>query len=209
MSPSSGVGFTGRPIGTSRVGRYSGDNIRAWVAAWVDRQIQTASPPNYPAARERLLNLVGTWQGSGPFGIWQAPDYPDAIFRKLKNTGGIYPTFDQLEQTGLNLPDLGGICEGISRENWVYVADGGGGDPILGGSRLYELIRFRLFQNQYRECVNALCLAIGGPEGELPTTPTPPSQDNDTINLPDDSIEPAPWGFYAAVGLGAYFLVSR
>lgn len=212
LSPSDGVAFTGRPIGTSRVGTYSGENIRQWVIAWVDRQIQTANPPRFPNARNRLVNLVGQWEGTGAFGIWQAPEFPESIFRKLKEGPSIYPTADTMTESASAPPSLGPICSAVSQSNWVYVPGGGGGDPILGGSRLYEMIRFRLFQNQYRECVNSLCLAGGGPDGGTPTAGPvlPPT------NLPtngDDSQElglgSANLPIYAAAGLAAYLLARR
>ncbi len=201
----SGVGYSGPAIGTSRVGRLCGPDIAAACQMWVIEQRQSSSPASNPRIRERLTNLVGTWQGNGPFEIWQAPTHPEAIFSKRRpKSGGIFESLQDMEAqdpTGTPTPSLG-ACAEVTADSWHYTPTGGGGDPILGGSKLYEIIKFRLFQADYRECMVARCYA------DSPTNPPNVPNIGDTTTNDDEGLE-ADYTLYIAAGLAAFLLARR
>lgn len=204
-----GVGYHGMPVAGSRYGRLCGVRVREAVNRWKDWVRQNSSPASNPNIRNRLTNLVGTWEGTGPFGTFSPPSNPEAIFtRALKTqTGGIFEAASQMPGSEIALPDLGGVCSGVSSRTWVYARTAANGDPIEQGSKLYEVIRFRLYQADLRDCMTALCQARGGPDGETPFSDTssssvpetPTSGQTSQFELPD-------WALYAAAAVAAFYL---
>jgi hypothetical protein len=204
-----GVGYHGPPVAGSRVGRLCGTRIRQAVIDWKAWVRRNSSPASNPNIRRRLQNLVGTWEGSGPYGTFSPPSNPEAIFTKtLKTqTGGIFEAASEMPGSEINLPDLEGVCAGVSSRAWVYARNAANGDPIEQGSKLYEVIRFRLYQADLRDCMTAICQARGGPDGATPfapdttsTVPSSPTTQNDGgFEIPD-------WALYAAAAVAAFYL---
>ena len=109
------------------------------------------------------------------------------------------------------LPDLDSVCGGVSSRTWVYASTASNGDPIQQGSKLYEVIRFRLYQADMRDCMTAICQARGGPDGDTPFAPPAGSTDT-TTGTGDDSngqtseFEIPDWALYAAAAVAAFYL---
>jgi len=51
-------------------GKYRGTRIAEELHEWAKYQQENVSPPNFSSARARLTNLVGSWKGTGEWGIW-------------------------------------------------------------------------------------------------------------------------------------------
>lgn len=57
-----------------RRGRYSGRLISDQIREWKERQVDRVVPARFGTARARLINLVGSWEGSGEYGVWVPSD---------------------------------------------------------------------------------------------------------------------------------------
>lgn len=207
-----GVGYHGTPVGATRYGRLCGIRVREAVINWKAWVRQNSSPASNPNIRRRITQLAGTWEGSGPFGTFSPPTNPESIFNKSPKSqaGGIFESAADMPGSVIALPDLDGVCAGVSSRTWVYVPTAANGDAILQGSKLYEVIRFRLYQADLRDCMTALCQARGGPDGETPVS-TPPigngsSDDSDSESESDNGFELPDWGLYAGAALLAFYL---
>ena len=157
-SLSPGIGLTDN--------RYTGTRIIEIVDRWLEHQFREANPPEHPNARNKLINLVGTWEGSAPFGFWQAPENPEAIFARVPLASGTFEAASQMVAgTELDLPPEGSPCAGVGSMNStiIWVPDGGGGDPILPASKVYELTRFIIWTRNFRQCMGAICFGTGAP----------------------------------------------
>ena len=55
-------------------GTYRGSEISGMIAAWIRYQAENVSTPMLGNAREDLTRMVGTWQGTGQYGLWQESD---------------------------------------------------------------------------------------------------------------------------------------
>mgnify|MGYP003627657766 CR=1 FL=1 len=55
-------------------GKYGGPGFAQVVDAWTAQQVARVVPAGYLSARAKLERIVGTWQGTGPWGIWQPAD---------------------------------------------------------------------------------------------------------------------------------------
>jgi hypothetical protein len=209
-----GVGYHGTPIPGSRYGRLCGTRVREAVNRWKLWVRENSSPASNPRIRQRLTNLVGTWEGTGPYETFSPPTNPEAIFFKSPKTqsGGIFEAASEMPGSVINLPDLDGVCAGVSSQSWVYASTAANGDPILQGSKLYEVIKFRLYQADLRDCMTAICQARGGPDGEAPFAPPPQESTNTETDTGDDSngqtseFEIPDWALYAAAALAAFYL---
>lgn len=212
-----GVGYHGTPVGTSSYGRLCGIRIREAVIRWKQWVRVNSSPASNPNIRERITRLAGTWEGTGPFETFSPPSNPESIFsRSLKSqAGGIFEAAADMPGSEIALPDLDGVCSGVSSRTWVYLPTAANGDPILQGSRLYEVIRFRLYQADLRDCMTALCQARGGPDGDVPFSG---GQDSGTESEDDtggetggdngNGLDIPDWALYAAAAVAA-FLFSQ
>lgn len=146
--------------------RYTGTRIIEIVERWLDHQYREANPPEHPNARNKLINLVGTWEGTGPFGFWKAPDNPEALFIRVPLESGTFEAANQMViGTELDLPPEGGPCAGVGSlsSTIVWLPDGGNGDPILPASKVYEITRFIIWTRNFRACMGAICFGMGPP----------------------------------------------
>tara|TARA_R110000824_G_scaffold94009_2_gene227217 strand:- start:1171 stop:1605 length:435 start_codon:yes stop_codon:yes gene_type:complete len=55
-------------------GRYSGPGAVALIEQWVGEMVARVVPVGFLSARQRLEALVGSWQGSSQWGVWQEAD---------------------------------------------------------------------------------------------------------------------------------------
>lgn len=55
-------------------GRFIGPQVASVVESWRAEVIANANPPAAPTARADLNRLVGSWEGTGDWGIWQPSD---------------------------------------------------------------------------------------------------------------------------------------
>jgi hypothetical protein len=55
-------------------GVYRGATILQLIDRWIQYQIENVSSPALGNARTDLIRMVGTWQGTGEYGIWQEGD---------------------------------------------------------------------------------------------------------------------------------------
>ena len=55
-------------------GTYRGTEIGRLIIRWINYQIENVSSPALGNARSDLIRMVGTFKGSGQFGIWQESD---------------------------------------------------------------------------------------------------------------------------------------
>ena len=140
-SPSSGVGLQG----SAGRRKYTGPEIIAAVDAWREQQISEASPSALPRARAQLTELVGTWIGSGPWGIWQSPTNPESAAQRTKQ--------DNPEN----------YCPGVgSLFDQIQLGDPTDGDPISQSSKVGEILRLRMWQQDLLVCLRREC--GGSPE---------------------------------------------
>ena len=201
LSP--GVGLTD--------GKYSGTAIIDAVNNWLEEQIRTSSPAAHPNARNRLITLVGTWEGSGPFGFWVPPVDPEAIFLRVPRESGMFESGPIMAPGELAVPPPDSVCSGIASpaENYQWAPEGGDGDPILPGSKLFELVRFRLWQMNFRACMGAICFAEGGAEAIdlTPETVTIDLENGGGTTEEEEEAPPTNWFIVAGVAAAAWVLL--
>ena len=63
-----------RQIYESSQAKYRGRPIADAIALWVEYQRDNVAPPDYSSARRKLIDYVGTWEGSGDYDLWQPGD---------------------------------------------------------------------------------------------------------------------------------------
>ena len=51
-----------------------GNTVRDGIQQWIQNQVDNVQPTGVPSPRTKLTNNVGTYQGSGPYGIWAEGD---------------------------------------------------------------------------------------------------------------------------------------
>jgi len=54
--------------------RYRGTALKGAIRSWIRYQAENVSSPMLGNAREDLTRMVGTWQGTGQYGLWQESD---------------------------------------------------------------------------------------------------------------------------------------
>jgi len=146
--------------------RYSGWRIQEICRQWVQYQRANAAPAAHPNARNRLITLVGTWEGTGPFKLWKSPTNPEDLFTRVPVASGMFEAAHHMVPgSEVDLPPEDNICAGIGpmTSSIVWNPEGGDGDPILAGSKIYELVRFIIWTRNFRACMGALCFGTGGP----------------------------------------------
>ena len=206
-----GVGYDGPPVGNSRFGTLCGPAVIDAIEQWKLLVRRDSSPPGFPRIRQRMTFLAGTWEGTGPYGTFSPPTNPESIFlRSAKDTGGTFETAASMPGSVIALPDLDGVCSGVSSRSWRYLPTAANGDPFLEGSRLYEVVRFRLYQADLKDCMIALCQARGGPDGQTPLGPSaldtlPPVSTDEGMLAGLESVPD--WALYAAAGLAALVIL--
>lgn len=72
-SPSGPMGSAQRNRAIA-AGRYSGPGAVALIEQWVGEMVARVVPVGFLSARQRLEALVGSWQGSSQWGVWQEAD---------------------------------------------------------------------------------------------------------------------------------------
>jgi len=55
-------------------GVYRGSKIKRLIRRWIDYQVENVSSPGLADVRADLIDLVGTFYGSGEYGFWQEGD---------------------------------------------------------------------------------------------------------------------------------------
>jgi hypothetical protein len=65
-----------------------GNAIRDGIQQWIQNQVDNVQPAGVPSPRTKLVNNVGTYQGSGPYGLWQEGD-PILPGSKLATAGNV------------------------------------------------------------------------------------------------------------------------
>jgi len=55
-------------------GRYGGPVFSDLLNGWIEHQRNRVSPAGFLSARATLEKLVGNWEGTGPWGIWEEGD---------------------------------------------------------------------------------------------------------------------------------------
>jgi hypothetical protein len=55
-------------------GTYRGSKIRQLIERWIEYQSENVTSPDLADARSDLVRMVGSWTGSGEFGIWREQD---------------------------------------------------------------------------------------------------------------------------------------
>lgn len=74
------------PFNRNRPGaKYRGSRIRAVIEEWIQLQEENVADKNYRTPRRLLTDMVGTWRGTGPRGLWSFddPQLPGSSLRAL------------------------------------------------------------------------------------------------------------------------------
>jgi hypothetical protein len=82
-------------------GRFIGATVADVVESWRAEVISNANPPNAPSARADLNRLVGSWEGTGDWGIWQESDgySPTSKLGEMDDLqAGMLARIDQLDE---------------------------------------------------------------------------------------------------------------
>lgn len=102
LSPAGGVWLVpGNRTTRSRPGtKYRGSRIRAVIEEWIELQIETVADRSYPVPRRLLTDMVGSWRGSGPYGMWAWGD-PRRPGSSLAAWDSMIEEWDRVYQTAL------------------------------------------------------------------------------------------------------------
>jgi len=91
-------------------GRYRGVGIKSVIFDWTRYQAQNVSSPALGNVRDDLLRMVGSWTGSGPYGIWQEGD-PIADGSELGNLIYMWEDMIAISEEAQDLCDTFNIAE--------------------------------------------------------------------------------------------------
>ena len=76
------------PGGAGTASVYKGNRIGRLISQWIRYQVQNVTTSDLGTARRNLTTYVGSYRGTGPFGIWQNGDpivSPSKLWQVLEN----------------------------------------------------------------------------------------------------------------------------
>ena len=97
-----------------------GNAVRHGIQQWIQNQVDNVQPAGVPSPRTKLVNNVGTYQGSGQYGLWQEGD-PILPGSKLATAGNVETQMlDVIESSDL-------ACE----QQWAQQAGAAGAATVI------------------------------------------------------------------------------